>query len=71
MYIYYVHFWYYNAVKHCKVTKRYQVLFDFKEYKIDIENWRTIFINDLKEEMTQDKATQFYIHKSGILPDFD
>lgn len=71
MYIYYIHFWYYNAVKQCEVIKRYQILFDFNEDKIDIENWRTCFINDLKEEMKQDKATQFYIHKSGILPEFD
>lgn len=71
MYIYYIHFWYYSTVKQCRVIKQYQIIFDFNEYKIDIEQARTFFINELKEEMAQDKAKQFYIHKSGILPDFD
>lgn len=69
MYTYYICFWYYNAVKQHKVIARYKIVFDFNDYKIDIENARNVFINDLKQEMEKAQATKFYIHKSCILPE--
>lgn len=68
MYSYYICFWYYDTINQCKTIRRYKVVFDFNDYKIDIENARNVFINDLKQEMEKVQATKMYIHKSCILP---
>lgn len=68
MYTFYICFWFYDTVNQCKSIKRYELIFDFNDYKIDIEDVRNAFINDLQQEMQKAKATKFYIHKSRILP---
>lgn len=68
MYTYYICFWYYDTTNQHKVSRSYKIVFDFNDYKIDIENVRNYFINDLKQEMEKAQATKFYIHKSCILP---
>ena len=69
MFHYYIIFWYYDNINRCKIKRTYRILFDFNKYKIDLEEVRNHFIDDLLYEMKFAKATKYYIQKSGILPD--